>query len=111
MWQMVVLDQLGRPANPSLDLNRKLYDVVGLRWEPMQVGWLLLSLLLISASLVAAAWLADAAAFSSCCSSPSSTLLALTPIWWVHYASFLAGPAALTVGAGIAQVRPWVRRM
>jgi alpha-1,2-mannosyltransferase len=109
MWQMVVLDQLGRPANTTLELRRKLYDIVGLRWEPMQSGWLLLTLLLVGVVLMGAAWAAGRGLFVLLLVA-ELTVLALTPIWWVHYASLLAGPAALTVGAGISQVRQWAQR-
>jgi hypothetical protein len=108
MWQMVVLDQLGRPANPSLELRRKLYDVLGLRWEPVHVGWLLVVVLLVGVLLIVAAWTTRDGRIFVWLLAAGLVALTLTPVWWIHYASFIAGPAALTVGAGLSQISRWV---
>jgi alpha-1,2-mannosyltransferase len=108
MWEMVVLDQLGRPANPSLELRRKLYDLLGLRWEPLHVGWLLVVVLLVGILLIVAAWTTQDGRIFVLLLAAGLAVLTLTPVWWIHYASFIAGPAALTVGAGISQISRWV---
>ena len=97
MWQMVVDDELGELANPSVELTRKLYDLVGLRGSPCRsAGFLLDPAAHQRFAGGGRLGLADAGGSSSRCPRRrSSTLLALTSIWWVHYASFIAGPAAL----------------
>jgi hypothetical protein len=106
MWQMVVVDQLRRPGNTSLELSRKLYDLAGLR-DPLQVKWLLASVLLLGAFLSAAAWVSRRGRLFVALLASGVAVLLLVPVWWIHYASFIAGPAALTVGVGISQVRRW----
>jgi alpha-1,2-mannosyltransferase len=107
MWQMVVIDQLGRPRKTSLELSRRLYDVAGLR-DPLRVEWLLLILVGIGALLVIAAWASRDSRLFVALLGAGLVVLALVPVWWVHYASFVAVPAALTLGAGISRVHHWV---
>jgi alpha-1,2-mannosyltransferase len=97
MWQMVVINQLGRPRS-RLGLGQRLTDMVGLTT--------------LDAALVAVA-VALAVAVAGCVLAvrsrqgrlavvvllASSALLLCTPPWFVHYAGLTAAPAAIMVGA------------
>ena len=102
MWRMVVQDQLGRPAS-SAGLGTRLVAIVGqgthtkdhLNPLVMALG-LLLVVVAACAVLVPRARLALTVLLASC------GLLLVTPSWFPHYASLVAGPAAVCVGAGMS---------
>jgi alpha-1,2-mannosyltransferase len=118
MWQMVVVDQLSRPRS-SLIPAQRIDDVLGLSlWteQPrIHLGTsLLVALLLASLTvcLLVAALRLLAALFMS-----QSLLLAVSPVWYLHYAGVIAAPLVLVLGGGLAVVLqkaatigPWLPR-
>ena len=116
MWQMLVVDQLGR-RRVAYDGVRRVDDVLGLMlWtQPprLHLGTAAAFLLLLAAGLV-------------CLARPRLRLLAAqliayggllmdTPSWLQHYSGFSAAPIVLVLGAGLATllqwattVRPWL---
>jgi alpha-1,2-mannosyltransferase len=116
MWQMVVVDQVGRRRG-SLKPLKRVDDMLGLTlWtgQPrLHLGTALVALLLL-ASLVACLLRPQlrllAALFIS-----HAMLLAVTPMWFLHYAGVIAAPLVLMLGGGLAvalqkvgTVRSWL---
>ena len=114
LWEMVVLDQLGRPRSPQ-PLVTRLVDVLGLRFLPpaeatvpaailgaFAVVALVLALRLRLGELVVLVTLAN------------TVVLLLGPTWFIHYPAFVAAPLCLVYGAAageLARMRRarWVR--
>jgi alpha-1,2-mannosyltransferase len=116
MWQMVVVDQIGRRRG-ALDPVKRVDDVLGLSlWtdQPrLHLGTVLMAAVLLASLVV-------------CLRHPELRLLAalligyglvlaLTPFWFLHYAGVIAAPLVLVLGAGLAvllrramAVRPWL---
>lgn len=113
MWQMVVLDQLGRPASGRGVLERA-YDLTGLvelRAEHWSAA-LLLALVLLAGCAVAAAF-TDLGRLALIGVASGVVLLLSTPSWFRGYPGLVAGFVALMVGAAAAvvgrQSRGWLR--
>ena len=103
MWQMVVVDQLGRRRD-DLVLVKRIDAMLGLNL------WTAEPRLHLSATLMAAAVIASLVA---CLMLPTlrllpalfvshALLLAVTPMWFLHYAGFIAAPFVLMLGGGLA---------
>ena len=65
-------------------------------------------MLLIVGLLIVAAWTDQRGRLFVLLLAGALGVLMLVPIWWVHYASLMAGPLALTVGTGISPARQWL---
>ncbi len=109
MMRMVVQDQLGRPAQHT-SLVTRLTQIVGLPGHPTSVTGLLAVVLLAFGILAAAAALKPRARLAVALVVGLTVLLSLTPSWFLHYAALIAGPAAVTVGYGAAQLIARARR-
>jgi alpha-1,2-mannosyltransferase len=116
MWQMVVVDQVGRRRTP-LGLVKRVDDILGLRlWteQPrLHLGTALMAVVLLASLVV-------------CLQRPKLRLLAalfishvllllVTPMWFPHYAGAIAAPLVLVLGGGLAvalqkvgAVRSWL---
>ena len=109
MARMVVRDQLGRPEAHVTAVVR-LTQVVGLPVPGTPVP-LLVAVLAAFALLTVLAWRTAEGRLPAALLVGLTGLLMLTPSWFVHYASLVAGPAALTMGAGAAQLCAQARRV
>jgi alpha-1,2-mannosyltransferase len=116
MWQMVVVDQVGR-RRVAWEPVKRVDDILGLSlWteQPrLHLGTVLIAAVLLASLLV-------------CLRHPElrllaallighGLLLAMTPYWFLHYAAVIAAPLVLVLGAGLAvllrramAVRPWL---
>jgi alpha-1,2-mannosyltransferase len=103
MFRMVVSDQLGRPAMRASPVIR-LYQIVGLPGHVHTLTPLLVAVLTAFAAVTVLAWLTVEARLAVVLLVGLTALLMLTPSWFFHYAALVAGPAAVTVGFGSAQV-------
>lgn len=103
MFRNVVTDQLGRPQTRTSPVTR-LNQIAGLPGHPHVVTPLLIAVLVGVAGLTALAWLSVEARLAVALLVGLTALLMLTPSWFLHYAALIAGPAALTVGFGAAQL-------
>jgi alpha-1,2-mannosyltransferase len=116
MWQMVVVDQVGRRRG-GLEPVQRVNDVLGVRlWtEPprLHLGTAVMAAVLL-ASLVTCLLRSElrllAALFIG-----HVLLLAVTPMWFLHYAGVIAAPFVLVLGGGLAvalekvgTVRSWL---
>lgn len=105
MWNMVVLDQLGRPRS-DLTIMDRLLALVGLgelRFSPPPdwVIWTLAGVVVVFAAFA----LADRMGrfFVLLFVTALATLL-IGPSWYSHYPEFAAVPLALVLGTGLAQM-------
>jgi hypothetical protein len=117
MWQMVVLDQVGRRRGGLVPIKR-VDDILGLSlWtgEPRLHPGTGLMVALLLASLVVCLRVPQlripAALFIT-----HGLLLAVTPMWFPHYAGVIAAPLVLVLGGGLAvglqkaeRIRSWLR--
>jgi alpha-1,2-mannosyltransferase len=116
MWQMVVVDQVGRRRGGWQPVQR-VNDILGVSlWtEPprLHLGTALMAGVLL-ASLVTCLLRSElrllAALFIG-----HVFLLAVTPMWFIHYAGVIAAPLVLVLGGGVAvmlqkveTVRSWL---
>jgi alpha-1,2-mannosyltransferase len=106
MWLMVVEAQLGRPPARVPPATR-LAGIIGLNLEEPRITTfglgLVLALALVVALLVAAAWIPEARLPLTLTAVLSAVLLT-GPSWFLHYPGFVAGPLAVSLGFGAAQV-------
>jgi alpha-1,2-mannosyltransferase len=105
MWQMVVVDQIGRQRSP-LQPVRRVDDILGLSlWteQPrLHAGTAVMAAVLVASlvvCLVQPSLRLLAALFIS-----HVLLLAVTPAWFPHYAGVIAAPLVLVLGGGLAVV-------
>lgn len=103
MFRMVVSDQVGRTpvkASPIVRLNQ----IAGLPGHPHTVTLLLVGV--CAAFIVMAALAARTAPgrLAVALLVGLTALLMVTPSWFLHYSALTAGPAAVTVGFGAAQL-------
>ncbi len=109
MWRMVVLDQLGRPTS-SAGLGTRLVAVIGQGTHAKDsVNPLVMALGLLLVVVAACAVLVPRARLALTVLLASFGLLLVTPSWFPHYASLVAGPAAVCVGAGMSYLVDRVR--
>jgi alpha-1,2-mannosyltransferase len=116
MWQMVVVDQVGRHRG-ALQPVKRIDDMLGLSlWtgQPRLHVGMALMIAVVSASLVVCLLLPAlrllAALFVS-----HALLLAVAPMWFLHYAGAIAAPLVLVLGGAlavalqkVAAVRSWL---
>jgi alpha-1,2-mannosyltransferase len=104
MFRMVVLDQLGRPPG-SPQLVTRLTQLSGLWTGPRHsLALPLVATLLGFAVIAVLAALKQEARLALALLVGLTGLLMLIPTWFPHYASLIAGPAAVTVGFGAGQL-------
>jgi hypothetical protein len=116
MWQMVVVDQVGRRRD-SLQPVTRLDHILGLTlWteQPRLHLGTALMVAVILASLVVCL-LAPALRLLAALFISHALLLAATPMWFLHYAGVIAAPLVLVLGGGLAvalqkagTVRSWL---
>ena len=114
MWRMVGADQLGRPGPGAPALSR-LSLMVGQsvlhRLEPGSPALVLLvGLVGLGAGAIVMACTSRIGRLAVALLGVSVIMLLLTPSWFAHYSALIAGPAALTVGAGAGVALGWVRQ-
>ena len=101
MWRMVVQDQLGRPVSSTGPINR-LVAILGQGTHTKDaVNPIVMALGLLFVVIAACAVLVPRARLALTVLLASFGLLLVTPSWFPHYASLVAGPAAVCVGAGM----------
>ncbi len=101
MWQLVVVDQLDRPTGRTA-LVRKLFDITGLNgFSNPPSGWSLLLIIAVAGYLMAGllAWTRTEPRLPVGLAVVLTALLLVTPAYFPHYASLIAGPYAIVVGA------------
>lgn len=101
MWRMVVRDQVGRPSS-SAGLRTRFITIVdqGTRSaDAVHRSVILVGLVLVAVAAVSV--LVPRARLALTLLLVSVALLMITPSWFLHYASFVAGPAGVAVGAGL----------
>jgi alpha-1,2-mannosyltransferase len=104
MFRMVVLDQLGRPVAGTSTVVR-LGQMAGLATSHSGHLTPLLAITIAAFGVAAiAAATRPEARLAVAMLAGLSALLLLTPSWFAHYASLIAGPAAVTVGAGCGEL-------
>ena len=118
MWQMVVVDQLSRPRGTLVPVQR-VDDVLGLSlWteQPrLHLGTGLLVALLLASLIVCL--LVPALRLLAALFLSYALLLAVSPVWFLHYAGVMAAPLVLVLGGGLAvalqkaaTIGPWLPR-
>ena len=118
MWQMVVVDQLSRPRGTLVPVQR-VDDVLGLSlWteQPrLHLGTSLLVALLLASLIVCL--LVPALRLLAALFMSYALLLAVSPVWFLHYAGVMAAPLVLVLGGGLAvalqkaaTIGPWLPR-
>jgi alpha-1,2-mannosyltransferase len=116
MWQMVVVDQLTRPRGTLVPVQR-VDDVLGLTlWteQPrLHLGTALMVALLLASLIVC--MLVPALRLLAALFISYALLLAVSPVWFLHYAGVIAAPLVLVLGGGLAvalqkagTVRSWL---
>lgn len=103
MYRMVVLDQLGRPQVKVYPTTR-LSQIAGLPGHPHALTPLLIAVLVAFTTVVVLAALTPSARLAVALLGGLTLVLLVTPSWFVHYASLIAGPAAVTAGFGADQL-------
>jgi alpha-1,2-mannosyltransferase len=100
MWRMVVLDQLGRPQDPHT-IGTRVVTILGQGQHTLHGVSAIVAVagLVLVATVICSAWVPQARLALAVLVS-SVAMLLLTPSWFPHYASLVAGPAAVCVGAG-----------
>jgi alpha-1,2-mannosyltransferase len=102
MWQMVVVDQVGRQRG-SLEPVKRVTDILGMTlWSghlKLLLGTALITALF--ASLVVCLWRPGLRLLAVLFIS-HALLLAVTPMWFLHYAGVIAAPLVLVLGGGLA---------
>jgi alpha-1,2-mannosyltransferase len=103
MWQMVVIDQLGRPRS-SKGVGRRLADILGLGLHRTQADRFALAMITAAAviGLVAVAATVAQARLSVVLTLTLTATLLASPSWFTHYPALATGPLAVAVGAGAA---------
>ena len=117
MWQMVVLDQLGRPRVDFRGV-RRVDDVLGIMlWtDPARLhAGTAAGLLLLGAACIVCLARRELRLLAALL-IVHALLLVAAPIWFRHYSGFTAAPIVLVLGAGLATLlawagsaRPWLR--
>lgn len=118
MWQMVVVDQLSRPRGNLVPVQR-LDDVLGLSlWTEQprpHLGTALMAALLLASLIVCL--LVPALRLLAALFISYALLLAVSPVWFLHYAGAIAAPLVLVLGGGLAvalqkaaTIGPWLSR-
>ena len=116
MWQMVVADQVGRRRGSFVGVKR-VDDILGLSlWtsQPrLHLGTALMAVLVLVA-LVVCVVRAQLRLLATLLIT-HTLLLAVTPVWFLHYAGVIAAPLVLVLGAGLAvalqklgSIRSWL---
>ena len=107
MWRMVVLDQLGRPANGA-GVATRLVTITGLDLYPSS-GWSLLLIVVSAGWLIVLALAAVRAEtrFFAALHVVVVAFLLVVPSWFVHYAAFAAPSALLSLGAAASTLTRW----
>jgi alpha-1,2-mannosyltransferase len=116
MWQMVVVDQVGRRRG-GLEPIKRVDDILGLSlWtgQPqLHLGTALMVTVLLAS--LAVCLLMPALRLLAALFLSHALLLAATPMWFLHYAGVIAAPLVLVLGGGFAvaiqkvgTVRSWL---
>jgi alpha-1,2-mannosyltransferase len=116
MWQMVVVDQVGRRRG-GLEPFQRVDDVLGLSlWTEqlrLHLGTALMVALLLASLVVCL--LVPALRLLAVLFITHALLLAVTPMWFLHYAGVIAAPLVLVLGGGlavalqkVAAIRSWL---
>jgi hypothetical protein len=116
MWRMVVVDQVGRRRG-GLEVEKRVDDVLGLSlWtdQPRLHLGTALMVALVLASLVVCLQVPALRLLATLFIS-HAMLLAVTPMWFLHYAGVIAAPLVLVLGGGlavalqkVAAIRSWL---
>lgn len=104
MPRYVLLDQLGRPRDPWLPLDR-IAAMLGLPHAAaaQQPGVLLVLGLGCALAAMALAWGIPGLRLAVALLATHAAVLLTSPSWFPHYAGFVAAPAAVTAGAAVAR--------
>lgn len=104
MWQMVVLDQVGRrPLDRQL--GNQLSQLAGVSlWTETGATWTLGVALVVGAVAVVATLLRRRTRLLGALLVALVVLLMSTPSWFLHYSALTAAPAALVLGAAVGMV-------
>lgn len=112
MWQMVVLDQLGRSRNS--DIGGRIADLVGQgsvrHFSGPTATALLVTALACIAVLAVFALGHSRGRFGLTWLLVSALVLVSTPSWYSHYASLAAAPLAIVLGAGAGRAETALSR-
>jgi hypothetical protein len=102
MWQMVVLDQLGRQRS-TVSVAARLGDIVGFALlHPPAVGFspLLVGALVAVTVLLLLAWASPVGRLATVLTLVLAATLLASPSWFLHYPALVAGPLCIALGAG-----------
>jgi alpha-1,2-mannosyltransferase len=117
MWRMVVVDQVGRRRDDSLQLVTRLDHILGLTLWTEQPRLHLGTALMVAVILVSlvVCLLRPALRLLAALFISHALLLGATPMWFLHYAGVIAAPLVLVLGGGLAvalqkagTVRSWL---
>jgi alpha-1,2-mannosyltransferase len=102
MWQMVVVDQIGRRRG-SLEPVKRVTDILGMSLFSGQLKLLIGTAMMAAliASLVVGLRRPRLRLLAVLFIS-HALLLAFTPMWFLHYAGVIAAPLVLVLGGGLA---------
>ena len=104
MWQMVVLDQVGRRPLDR-DLADQVSQLVGVSlWTGTGASWMLGLALVVGAAAVLATLLGRRTRLLGVLLVALVVLVMSTPSWFLHYAALTAAPAALVLGAAVGML-------
>ncbi|GAA3643011.1 glycosyltransferase 87 family protein [Microlunatus ginsengisoli] len=101
MWRMVVTDQLGRNRS-AMSVPRRLAAILdlGLHARLISHPALLAGAFVVAVAVLVAATRVAPARLCVVLTLSLSTLLAISPSWFLHYPGLATGPLAVSVGAG-----------
>ena len=104
MWRMVVLDQVGRPET-TVGLGTRLLAILGQNAHSINsIDPIVIAATLAFTVASSYAFAIPKARLALVVFLASFVLLMLTPSWFPHYASLVAGPAAVMIGAGLGSL-------
>jgi len=109
MWNQIVRDQLFRRAGRGRTILDRLDVMTGLGIVGRSSTALTVAAVTALLCCAALAWTCREARLPVLLMLGQSTFLLATPTWFPHFAGFIAGPVALTVGAAIGRLIVLVR--
>lgn len=104
MWRMVVMDQVTR-GQTGASVPRRLAEIVGLGLRRPEIHTftpVLTATLVLLTVLLLLAWTVPSARLAVVLAVSLTTLLLLSPSWFLHYAGLACGPLAVALAAGAA---------
>jgi hypothetical protein len=109
MWQMVVVDQLGRNRSAA-SISTRLVDIAafGLHHGTAASGAAVAATFGLYAALLAVAAGVREARLSVVLTLALTMLLLASPSWFLHYPGLVTGPLAVAVGAGVGTTLRWL---